>query len=222
MYARYNTSFPPLLEEIFWDSVPESFVEGTIDVIRDAYTEVYDDLHISKSRSQQSIRDIFGQDLRIAVEDKLVSFGKEYNVRSEQCDNSRRSSSHAEVQFGNVVITTHLVSEEFQIVRQAKYRNSLSNGQMELFTEDSTKDSQEALVYAMFLYGPSQVSAPDFTSLVFPDRTCKKYLEKIRILSKYGRIMSKSIQEPQTSVRNHNEEIISDPSVELKIKKDVG
>jgi len=102
---------------------------------------------------------------------------------SEVCENIIGNSHHREVKIDSMKITANAVQSPQEIVRRAKFRETLAQTNQLLLFPGLDDRQRGDFLYAMILHGPDydDKSRVAFIQLVFPSPDCSKYLLNINL-----------------------------------------
>jgi len=169
------------LEKLFQQEIPRPFlsalVAGCPAVFKRAYEFVYQNFH------EPQARDLLPHVRRSMMEQHLWTTASrflDHDIDVVDNPNFARNCYHVEVRCGSIILTASGVSTPKQMVRDAKFRNTLAEDNQGLLFSYMDDRKRGDAYYAIILYGPDfeDRSKVAFIQLAFPshDPEAKAYL----------------------------------------------
>jgi hypothetical protein len=212
MFSSKSSSMESEFHYIYRKSVPPALEREIVKCIFAEYLSAH--ASVNSKFSRYTAHDLYPYERRAFIEDKLIKIARQHpNVGAIEKPNKNGGNYHVEISCGQVILTVNAVNHPEQIVRYADFRKTLaSNGQLEFQFEDIEEEaSDNSNLYAIILHGPSTNKTPNFIDIVFPDKDCKKYRDRVNLLHKHSDIYE-----------DHKVAIEEVEPVQIKIKKDIG
>lgn len=171
---------PSQLRDFFFDNVPRELINDAVQSVLRSWKAAAD--HCRDTYPREEARDLLPYERKAKLDSSLKARLARYDgVIVESVPNASRNCWHTEVRIGRVVMTVSAVVRPSEMVRTARFRQSLAlRSQLHLWERD--EPGEDALFYAMLLHGPLGgrriLRAPAFVHVGFPDPECKAYIDR--------------------------------------------
>lgn len=181
-----NLSFRNFLQE----QVPKSFVNHLITGIAKIYQDSYD-LIFDKYPREQAM-DLLPLYRRTEIEAYLRLLPNLFPEVMISCEtNIAQNSFHVEVEINNIVFTQSFSPNPNETVREAKFRNSLSEFNLQLhfdFLKENVVKEQHKKIFAILQHGAEgrEIKKPEFFNLIFPSENRDNIVTPIDLIKLYN------------------------------------
>lgn len=197
-------SSPSAIQAAFSAAISTEHLRGLAMAIWAAYPEAHDVCRLHMTRDQ--VHDVRGSFRRGLVERNFKNYAHRIpNAIVRQQWNEPRTSSHVEIEVGNLILTQHNATGPNNVIQAADFRTTLAGSAQGNFLHPDRPLTPGQKLYAMLLHGPSaRPIEPAFMAVVFPTNDGTAYLfdATISILAMFDDLA--------TAIRNDNSEIIPD------------
>ncbi len=130
------------------------------------------------SRYPVTWKEVQPYDRRAAVEQHLWHIGGDHGIEMTQQPNVAGNCWHIEARRGPIVLTTHAVAGPWEMVREARYRETLAEPNYEIPFGPEFYRPRRNVYYGMLLHGPEpdDQSRAAFACLGFPSSDLRTYV----------------------------------------------
>lgn len=195
---------PSELRDFFFATVPPELLDDVAQVVLRAWKAAAD--HCLETYPHEEARDLFPYERRAKLDSSLKARLARYEgVTVESKHNAARNCWHTEVRIGRVVMTVSAVARPSEMVRVARFRESLAATAQAHLWEKERPRSEDDVLYAMLAHGPLGGSrilrVPTFVHVGFPDAECKAYLDRFDLASYLPEETAEQMRREQPKVR---------------------
>ena len=172
------------LEQEFSAAYSDEFLQDAISLLALVYRGAYEDCRFS--HAEPEAHDLYPHKRRAMLEGQLRELARSHGVTASAERNQGGTSNYTLLASNNVLLTANAVDSPNTIIRRAAYRETYARAaQLKLFGEEPPRGT---VLYAILLHGPDVLNRarPEFAHIVFPDESCKKYVARINLLSRFS------------------------------------
>jgi len=170
------------LRDLVQQDVPQQFLVDVIIFLRSTYSSVHN--YVYSEFNVAVAKDLLPYFRRARIEDGIKPIAERYDrikVKTER--NDANNCSHNVITCDRIVLTLSLVNSPNELIRSANFRHTLAkSSQLELFDDDNKCSGD--FYYGIILHGAPEPDTkfPSFVRLVFPSKSCTRYVESIDLL----------------------------------------
>jgi hypothetical protein len=179
-------------ERIFFSGFSDEFLQDALRTYKTVYAGITDEC--KRRYDKPEAFSVLPVVRRAELEKELAALcaSRYSHIKVEARPNRRKTSWYRLFSSNGVVLTVSALMNPAMVVRPAAFREEhATSSQYNLFIGEPLPDDYGHLLYAILAHGASiDKSRPAFIDIKFPDQECKRYVDEIKLLSRYPQLVT--------------------------------